>query len=94
MIYIIIIITIILKDRLIRDITTINKEDKILYISNKDEDKFLSELALKYSNTNELIFLNTNSMKYETINQDNFSKIFYKRFFLIEKARVNLLNLI
>ena len=64
----------------------LNKDNVIVYFG-EDEDKLLSELALRYYSTNKIFLINSSDYSLKELDNIVQNKVFYKRFNLIQKAK-------
>jgi len=72
-------------NRIFKNISEITKDDILIYFGD-EQDKILSELSMRFINTNKL-FLIDSEFKLQEITTIISNRIFYKRFNLIQKAK-------
>ncbi len=74
-----------LYNRVFKNVAEITKDDILIYVGD-EQDKILSELSMRFINTNKL-FLIDSEFKLQEITSIMSNRIFYKRFNLIQKAK-------
>lgn len=81
-----------LYSRIFKNIKSINPEDIIVYYG-KEDDKIMTELSLRFLNTNKIYLYNSNTESdndkspFQEISKSSVNNVLFKRYNMIEKAK-------